>query len=58
MGHGPWGRRELDTTEVTEHTHLESIRKICIRDICVKHRISVNNSNSAVAISKGQLYVF
>ena len=20
-GHGPWGRRELDTTEVTEYAH-------------------------------------
>ena len=20
-GHGPWGHRELDTTEVTEHMH-------------------------------------
>ena len=20
-GHGPWGHRESDTTEVTEHTH-------------------------------------
>ena len=49
---GPWGCRESDMNEVTEHAHLESIRKIYIHDICVKHRISVDNSNSAVAISK------
>ena len=22
MGHGPWGGRESDTTEVTKHTHI------------------------------------
>ena len=49
---GPCGCRESDMTEATEHAHLESIRKIYIRDICVKHRISVDNSNSAVSISK------
>ena len=49
---GPCGCRESDMTEATEHAHLESIRKIYIRDICVKHRISVDNSNSAVSICK------
>ena len=22
MGYGPWGRKELDSTEVTKHAHI------------------------------------
>lgn len=38
--------------------HLESIRKIYARYIPVKHGITVNNSNSAITISKWQLCAF
>ena len=26
VGHGPWGHRELDTTEVTEHAPIVSLK--------------------------------
>ena len=27
MDYGPWGHKELDTTETTEHTHMQTVQK-------------------------------
>ena len=27
VDYGPWGHEELDTTETTEHTHMQTVQK-------------------------------
>ena len=35
MSYSPWGCKELDTTEVTKHTHAHTWQVLVLRIFCV-----------------------
>ena len=58
MGHGPWGCRELNRTEITEHTYIILIYTICKYCVLIfKGSLYKMSSNYLLQLSKYSIFL-